>query len=64
MPRKLKCKNGNTVVRWYDRASRSSVTQVFDPSGNSVGESQYDGNRVSAKFSWGALVKENGGAAK
>jgi hypothetical protein len=27
---KTKCANGNTVDHWYDRKTRSSVTQVND----------------------------------
>ena len=61
---KILCKNGNTVERWYDRQTRSSVTQVLDPAGNQLGSADYDGNKASAKFSLDARVKENGGAVK
>ena len=60
---KILCKNGNTVERWYDRQTRSSVTQVLDPAGNQLGSADYDGNKASAKFSLDARVEENGGAA-
>ena len=59
---KILCKNGNTVERWYDRQTRSSVTQVLDPTGNQLGAADYDGNKASAKFSLDARVEENGGA--
>lgn len=63
MKLRTKCKNGNTVVRFYDIVTRSSVTQVIDPDGNQVGDSEYDGNKDSAAFSWHALVRHNGGEA-
>lgn len=58
---KVKCNNGNTVERFYDRATRSSVTRVLDANGNQIGDAQYDGNKISASFSWCALVRDNGG---
>ena len=61
MKRKVKCNNGNTVERFYDRSSRSSVTAVFDPDHCQIGDAEYDGNKVSAAFSMARLIKENGG---
>lgn len=54
---KALCRNGNTVERFYDRSSRSSVTRVLDAEGNQLG----DGNKDSAKFSLEHLVRANGG---
>lgn len=59
--RKIKCKNGNTVERFYDRATRSSVTIVIDADGNQVGEADYSGNKVSAAFAMQQAIKDNGG---
>lgn len=59
--RRVKCANGNTVERFYDRRSRSSVTLVKDECGNQVGEADYSGNRESAKFAFDAAVAANGG---
>jgi len=61
--RKTLCKNGNTVERFYSRKYRASVTLARDKSGNQVGEAQYDGNKISAKWSLELLIKENGGEA-
>jgi hypothetical protein len=58
---KTLCNNGNSVERFYDRRSRSSVTRTLDPSGNQIGDAQFDGNKISASFSWCGLVRENGG---
>lgn len=56
------CKNGNTVERFYDRSSRSSVTRVLDADGNQIGDAEFDGNKASAKCSWNRLVRDNGGS--
>lgn len=61
MRRKVKCANGNTVERFYDRRSRSSVTIVYDPERNQVGVADYDGNKISAAYSWHQAIKNNGG---
>jgi len=61
MKRKTLCKNGNTVLRWYDRATRSTVIQTLDASGNQVGEADYSGNKQSADFAHGAILKKNSG---
>ncbi len=58
---KIKCNNGNIVERFYDRRTRSSVTRVLDGEGNQVGEAAYDGNKVTASFSWCVMVRGNGG---
>jgi hypothetical protein len=58
---KILCNNGNSVERFYCRIARASVTRTLDPQGNQVGDSQYDGNKVSAKWSLDMLIKENGG---
>lgn len=63
MPMKTKCRNGNTVERFYDKRTRSSVTRVIDASGNQIGEADYSGNKASADFAKAALIKENGGVA-
>ena len=60
---KTKCKNGNTVERFYERTSRSSVTRVLDANGNQIGDASYDGNKKSAAFVKAAMIKDNGGAA-
>ncbi len=58
MKRKTICKNGNTVLRWYDRATRSTVIQTIDPNGNQVGEADYSGNKQSADAAHVAILKE------
>ena len=62
MKRVTLCKNGNTVLRWYDRRTRSTVIQTLDTAGNQVGDADYNGNRKSADFAHTAILKENGGA--
>ena len=64
MKLKILCHNGNTVERFYDRRSRSSVTLVKDPEGNQIGDANYDGDKVSAAFSMETMIKENGGAIR
>ena len=60
---KTKCKNGNTVERFYERTSRSSVTVVLDPKGNQIGDADYSGNKLSADFVKAIMIKDNGGKA-
>lgn len=60
---KEKCKNGNTVERFYDRTSRSSVTRVLDPNGNQIGDADYSGNKKSSDYVKSIMIKDNGGAA-
>ena len=60
MKRKTLCKNGNTVLRWSDRRTRSTVIQTLDASGNQVGEADYSGNKQSADFAHAAILKQNG----
>ena len=59
MKRKTICKNGNTVLRWYDRRTRSTVIQTLDASGNQVGEADYSGNKQSADSAHAAILKAN-----
>lgn len=59
--RKVLCCNGNTVERFYDRGTRSSVTVVRDAAGNQIGEADYDGNNESAAFAMRAAIATNGG---
>jgi len=59
---KTVCKNGNIVEHWYDRKTRSSVTQVNDPEGNQIGDAQFSGNRTTAQATRKASIKDNGGA--
>lgn len=59
MKRKTLCKNGNTVLRWYDRITRSTVIQTLDATGNQVGEADYSGNKQSADFAHAAILKAN-----
>jgi hypothetical protein len=61
MKRKTLCKNGNTVLRWYDRSTRSTVIQTLDAQMNQIGEADYTGNKQSADFAHVAILKENGG---
>ena len=60
---KTKCKNGNTVERFYERTSRSSVTRVIDAKGNQIGDADYSGNKKSADYVKAMMIKDNGGAA-
>ena len=63
MRRKIKCANGNIVERFYDRATRSSVTIVKDAAGNQVGTADYSGSKASAAFAMKTAIAENGGEA-
>ena len=59
LKRKTLCKNGNTVIRWYDRHTRSTVIQTLDPSGNQVGDADYSGNKQSADFAHARILEAN-----
>ena len=59
MKRKTICKNGNTVLRWYDRRTRSTVIQTLDVDGNQIGDADYSGNKKSADFAHAAILKKN-----
>jgi len=61
MRRQTKCKNGNLVERFYDRASRSSVTRVIDSQGNQIGDADYSGDRKSADYVKTIMIQDNGG---
>jgi len=63
MKRKVTCRNGNTVERFYDRRTRSSVTVVKDRDGNQVGGADYSGNQESANSARATMIKDNGGEA-
>jgi len=57
----IKCKNGNSVVTWYDRQSRSWITQIIDPDGNQIGEADYSGRREGSNSAVVIAMKSNGG---
>lgn len=61
--RKVRCNNGNTVERFYDPRTRSSVTAVYDPEHIQIGEADYDGNQITAAYSMAMAIKANGGEA-
>ena len=61
---KTKCKNGNSVERFYDQSTRSSVTRVLDQNGNQIGDADYSGDKESANFVKNQMIKDNGGRAK
>jgi hypothetical protein len=61
MKLKVRCRNGNTVERFYDHVTRSSVTVVKDVDGNQVGGADYSGNAVSANCAREQMIKDNGG---
>lgn len=63
MKRRTNCKNGNTVERFYDKGTRSSVARVIDSDGNQIGDAEYTGSKSSADCVTIALIKENGGEA-
>jgi hypothetical protein len=60
---KTKCKNGYTVENWYDRHSRNSIVRTINTNGDQVGDADYSGNRLSAKFAKDQMIKMNGGKA-
>lgn len=60
---KTLCKNGNSIERFYDRKSRSSVTRVIDANGNQIGDADYSGNKKSADYAKAMMIKANGGQA-
>ena len=43
--------DGGKIETWYDRPSRSWVSQRKDAAGNQVGEAQYDGHRDAVPYS-------------
>lgn len=59
MKRKTLCANGNTVLRWYDRRTRSTVIQTLDASGNQIGEAEYSGNKQSADAVHAWILRQN-----
>ena len=61
MKRKTLCQSGNTVFRWYDRRTRSTVVRTLDSLGNQLGEADYSGNKQSADFAHVQAIKANGG---
>jgi hypothetical protein len=60
---KTHCKNGNTVDTWYDRLTRSWITQTKDAESNQVGEAQYAGNKPDRDNDIVFAIRENGGAS-
>jgi len=48
------------IDQWYDKSSRSWVTQLKDEAGNQIGEAAYDGNKVSAAFTLSAFKVRQG----
>lgn len=47
-----------SVQTWYDRKTRSWVTQLKDGEGNQVGDAQYDAAHDSVVISRGALLQD------
>lgn len=47
--RKVLCINGNTVERFWDRMTRSSVTVVLDKDRNQVGDAEHSTHFHSPK---------------
>ena len=60
MKRKTICKNGRTVLRWYDRRTRSTVIQTLDAQMNQIGEADYTGNKQSADAAHAVILRANG----
>jgi len=60
---KIKCKNGNVVESWYDRATKYYVTQTKDASGNQIGDAEFAGCKQTRDFDVKAAVEKNGGEA-
>ncbi len=56
--RKNKRMHGHKIVTWYDRQTRSWVTQLKDRIGNQVGEAQYNGSKTGARASERELLKK------
>jgi hypothetical protein len=61
MKRRVICKNGNVVERFYDRMTRSHVVVVKDSDGNQIGDADYSGNTISMSAYFFAAIKNNGG---
>jgi hypothetical protein len=61
--RRVICKNGNVVERFYERTTRSHVVVVKDSDGNQIGDADYSGNTISMSSAFYSAIKENGGAA-
>ncbi|CAB5224476.1 AdoMet_MTases domain containing protein [uncultured Caudovirales phage] len=47
-----------TVDTWYDRPTRSWVTQRLDAEGNQIGDASYDGTQEDAKRSHASMVSD------
>lgn len=54
--RDLSLPSGLVVTTWYDRGTRSWVTQLLDAEGNQQGNAEYDGDRTGADYSRGMLA--------
>jgi hypothetical protein len=61
--RRVVCKNGNAVERFYERTTRSHVVVVKDAEGNQLGDADYSGNVISMAHMFHTRINENGGAA-
>jgi len=60
---KIKCKNGNTVESWYDRATKSYVTRILGRYGNRIGDAEFSGCKESRDSDVKSAVEQNGGKA-
>jgi len=63
MSKITQCKSGNHVETWYDRHTRSWVTQTLDADRNQIGEADYSGCRENRDFCHDRRVKAEGGKA-
>lgn len=63
IPLAVKCANGMTVRRWYDRGARTSVICVYDQEECQVGDAEYSGTREGVALAMQWAVKANGGLA-
>lgn len=60
---RIHCRNGREVFSWYDRASRSWVTQDLDAERNQVGDASYAGTPDTRDADRAAMIAANGGAS-
>ena len=58
---KILCNNGNTIERFYEYSTRSSVVRVIDPDGNQIGDADYSGSKASADWATRVWLNANGG---
>lgn len=57
------CRNGHEVVSWYDRGTRSWVTQDLDAERNQVGDADYAGYPAARDAARAYMIAANGGAS-